>query len=130
MDERKALKHPIQPIGKDDSGTVRFKENKLVSLLLEQGPFDLNQLIALSMAEGLEDDYGQLLQLIGYSVSGIPRQTMSEYAAFDAMTETGADPRDARIAALEQMLADYRRLLRPAIASIFAIHPDDLEDDQ
>ena len=67
----KDLKHPMQPIGFDDAGIIRFKENKIVSFLLDSGTFDLNQ-IRRMLAEGVftNEDYTHLMQLIGYSVSG------------------------------------------------------------
>lgn len=67
-------KHPMQPIGWDETGkTVRFKANKIVRMLLDEGPFDLNEItciIARDENKFNEDDYTQLMQLIGYSVSG------------------------------------------------------------
>lgn len=68
----KDLKHPMQPIGWDETDKViRFKANKIVRFLLDMGPFDLNK-ISMMNAQGMfhEDDYTQLMQLIGYSVSG------------------------------------------------------------
>lgn len=68
----KDLKHPMQPTGWDETGKViRFKENKIVKLLLDTGKLDLND-ISLMDLNGMfgEDDYTQLMQLIGYSVSG------------------------------------------------------------
>jgi hypothetical protein len=68
----KDLKHPMQPIGWDDTGKViRFKKNKIVRLLLDTGKLDINDLAKMN-AQGMfnEGDYTQLMQLIGYSVSG------------------------------------------------------------
>jgi hypothetical protein len=59
--------HPMQPLVQDAFGTVRFRENKIVSFLLDRGPYDLNKLCVMDWPEG---DYTQLMQLIGYSVSG------------------------------------------------------------
>lgn len=61
------MKHPMQPIEKDEHGVVRFKKNNIVRLLLEAGPLDLNQ---LAMMHFSKEDREQLMQLIGYSVSG------------------------------------------------------------
>ena len=63
--------HPMQPIIIDDSGTTRFKENKIVSLLLETSRLDLNAL-SMMLAKDMvkQEDYTHLMQLIGYSVSG------------------------------------------------------------
>ena len=68
----KDLKHPMQPIGWDETGKViRFKKNKIVDWLLETGKFNLNDIMKM-VGSGVfnEDDYTQLMQLVGYSVSG------------------------------------------------------------
>ena len=68
----KDMKHPMQPVGFDSTGkVVRFKENKIVRFLLNEGPFDLNQISSM-MAKDMfsEEDYTHLMQLIGYSISG------------------------------------------------------------
>lgn len=65
------LTHPQQPIGFADDGAIRFKENKIISRLFEHGVISLNN-IRVKVADGEfpEEDYVQLTQLIGYSVSG------------------------------------------------------------
>jgi hypothetical protein len=40
----KKARHPRQPVVLDERGVPRFKENKIVSFLLDEGPFDLNRL--------------------------------------------------------------------------------------
>ena len=60
-------KHPIQPIVTDEHGTLRFKTNKIVKFLLDNGGFDMND---LSMMDFTDNDREQFAQLIGYSVSG------------------------------------------------------------
>lgn len=57
----------MQPVVLDGDGTPRFKENKLVHFLLKTGPNDLNKLAAMPWSD---EDYDQLMQLIGYSTSG------------------------------------------------------------
>jgi hypothetical protein len=65
--------HPMQEVVR--VGKVpRFRENKLISILLaeaEKSGFDLNT-VALMNARGEVEDHDviQLMQLIGYSVSG------------------------------------------------------------
>jgi len=56
--------HPMQPIANDPHGIYRFKENAIV-LHLVQGR--LNELSTLGFSD---EDWMQLMQLIGYSVSG------------------------------------------------------------
>jgi hypothetical protein len=59
-------RHPDQPVVFTD-GVARFKENAIVSFLLNAGPFDMNQLALMPFSE---DDRNQFAQLLGYSVSG------------------------------------------------------------
>lgn len=68
--ESDSLEHPMQPIGWDGN-VIRFKRNKIVQMLLDTGKFELNG-ISLMNARGMfgKGDYTQLMQLIGYSVSG------------------------------------------------------------
>lgn len=60
-------KHPVQPLEKDECGTLRFKENKIVRFLLDAGPFDMNQIAVIPFDN---EDREQFAQLIGYSLSG------------------------------------------------------------
>lgn len=62
------MTHPMQPIIKDESGTIRFKENAIVRLLLESPrPLNLNDLALIDFSP---EDQIQFAQLIGYSLSG------------------------------------------------------------
>ncbi len=61
------MSHPIQEIVKSKNGVLRFKENKIVTYLLDKGPFDMNH---LAMQEFSKEDLEQFAQLIGYSVDG------------------------------------------------------------
>lgn len=61
------MKHPMQPIYRDDEGVYRFKPNKIVRALLDTSSLDLNQLATMNFSK---EDHEQLAQLIGYSVSG------------------------------------------------------------
>jgi hypothetical protein len=59
---------PLQPIEWDGHGVIRFRENRIVRKLLDEGPFDMND---IARFEGITDDErSQFAQLIGYSVSG------------------------------------------------------------
>jgi len=60
-------KHPMQPVEIAKDGVIRFKQNKLVRFLVDQ--YGLNQL-HMRCSEATEEDWNQLAQLIGYSVSG------------------------------------------------------------
>jgi hypothetical protein len=64
--------HPMQPVILDDHGTARFKRNKIVRYLIDQGHergLGLNDLARMGNAFD-QEDWQQLAQLIGYSVSG------------------------------------------------------------
>ena len=59
--------HPIQPLKIDHEGVLRFKENKIVRFLLEDGHNDLNRLAIIPFSD---EDREQFAQLIGCSLSG------------------------------------------------------------
>lgn len=61
------MKNPMQPIGFDEDGVIRFKRNAIVRLLLDTGKLTLNDLACMSFSQ---TDWQQFYQLIGYSVSG------------------------------------------------------------
>lgn len=61
------MKHPIQPIALDKHGVARFKENKIVSFLLNNGKHDMN---SLACEDFSQEDREQFAQLIGYSLRG------------------------------------------------------------
>ncbi len=63
-------KNPMQPVVIAADGAIRFKANEIVRDLLglaEKNGVGLNHIAA---GEYSKDDYSQLMQLIGYSVSG------------------------------------------------------------
>ena len=53
-----------QPLIKDDQGVIRFKKNAYVERLAE------GKLNDLAMLDYPQEDFEQLMQLIGYSVCG------------------------------------------------------------
>lgn len=60
----------MQPVVIASDGCARFKENKIVSDLLDLASkhgVSLNQICMMGYET---DDYAQLMELIGYSVSG------------------------------------------------------------
>ena len=61
------MKHPIQPVVKDDRGVERFKENAIVRYLFDSGACNMNVLARLPFDR---EDREQFAQLIGYSLSG------------------------------------------------------------
>lgn len=123
-------RHPIQPLALDAHGTLRFKENKIVSHLLEVAQKHGCGLNELARMEFSQDDREQFAQLIGYSLSGygdLSYISDDTYNAARAMVDEGiTDSKDARIVALEHELFMVRSALRGPMARLFGIHPDDL----
>lgn len=64
----------MQPVVLDDDGVVRFKVNRVVRWMsdrLKERGIGLNEIFIAHDPRGDDrDDYQQLMQLIGYSVSG------------------------------------------------------------
>lgn len=63
-------KHPMQPIVVAKDGVARFKHNQIIEDLLDAAAaigLDLNAIAARGYSQ---DDYSQLMKLIGYSVGG------------------------------------------------------------
>ena len=61
------MKHPRQPVEEDKYGTLRFKQNKIVAFLLDNGGIDMNK---LAVTDFSDEDRCQFAQLIGYSQCG------------------------------------------------------------
>lgn len=65
-----SAKHPMQPVQWDGSGVIRFKANAIVRYTIDWGNdhgCGLNELACMTFSN---EDWTQLAQLIGYSVSG------------------------------------------------------------
>ena len=90
----------------------------------------LNEIAGLDFTD---DDRQQFAQLIGYSLSGyseLQSYVTDEAYATAAQMAHAVDERDARIAALEQKLAELRAaadMLREPVARLLEMHPDDLK---
>jgi hypothetical protein len=123
------MKHPLQPLVKDKHGRLRFKENQIVSYLLEAGRkigVDMNELAILPFPR---EDRERFAQLIGYSLSGFGELSYVSDDTYDTatkMSETGKAEQDSRVEMLEEKLENIRNALREACTSAFHIHPDDL----
>lgn len=121
------MKHPIQPIEKDKNGVARFKKNAIVEFLLDNGPFDLND---IAVKDFSKEDSQQFAQLIGYSLGGYSelRGYVDDEAYYVAerMYEKGLSEKDARIDFLEELVKNLKDKLRKPMAELFEIHPDDL----
>jgi len=121
------MKHPIQPLEKDEHGTLRFKQNNIVRHLLDDGPFDMN---SIAFKDFSKEDRRQFAQLIGYSLNGYGE--LQNYVDDDAygiaekMAEQGVPETTATINHLEEELKELRLTLREPAARLFGVHPDDL----
>lgn len=122
MKKLKNTKHPIQPIGKDEHGVVRFKRNAIVCHLLDHGGIDLNQIAALNFSR---EDQEQFAQLIGYSHSGAHDLSYMSSEVLAAAEAGGTDADRAEY--LRDQLDGLREALRKPMATLFGKHPDDLK---
>ena len=117
------MKHPMQPQTETENKVIRFVENPLVTWLIDQLPDRMNT-IAHEFAMNKDgkycaDDYDQILQLIGYSVSGIPYRDPEKYKITDENKDSD-----------NHFESEYKGLkdqLRPIISELFNIHEDDLK---
>jgi hypothetical protein len=122
-------KHPIQPIVTDDKGVLRFKENRIVSDLLNFATgrgFGLNEIACRDYSR---EDRQQLAQLIGYSLRGYGE--LRSYVDDDAygaaqLMANGLNEVEARIEHLQSTLNTLRASLVTPMAELFGVHPDDL----
>ena len=67
----KKAKHPVQPLIDKENDRIRFKENAIVSYILDlttqKGIADMNSLSIMNFSV---EDREQFAQLIGYSLDG------------------------------------------------------------
>lgn len=120
-------KHPLQPL-QMVNGVLRFKENKIVSKLLEVASAHGCGLNELARMDFSHDDWQQLRQLIGYSHSGIPAMDEESWQAANAMYEAGITETEARYNHVRDLLDGLRKQLRKPVASLYDIHEDDLTE--
>lgn len=119
-------KHPIQPLVVSDGGVIRFKANKIVQYLLDNGGIDLNQLACMDFSQ---EDREQFAQLIGYSHSGAADLSYfsdETWEAAQAMYEHGETDAEARLRVLQERLEDAKNGMRTGVARLFGVHPEDL----
>jgi hypothetical protein len=129
-DTTKDLKHPFQPVGLDEHGVLRFKENEIVRYILDFGNITLNDIAVKNFPR---EDRVQFAQLIGYSVSGFGELTSyvsdEDYETADSMYRDKLDEKDARIKVLEEKLRNVRRALKAGISELYSIAEEDLTEE-
>lgn len=105
------MKHPMQYIENH-----RFVENKLISWMVDK--IGLNEISIKSHDKGFndDDDYDQLLQLTGYSTSGIPYRDKDKYL----ITDNSLKPEDAYEKAYKKLKSD----LVPIVSDLYDIGID------
>jgi len=121
----------MQPIFVDDSGTLRFRANRVVEYLLDNGGLDMNALALAAYNHNFSnEDRQQFAQLIGYSLCGYGDLSYVTQQAYDLAFKRANDPegdaKDQEIALLKQQIQSLRDALRGPMADFFGIHPDDL----
>ncbi len=117
------MNHPIQPIEAAEGDRPRFKKNLIVDFMVEK--FGLNNLAIMDFPQ---EDWEQLAQLIGYSLSGFSELSYVRDETYDTACKMldGATEDRARIEVLEEMLERVREGLKIATPAAFRLHPDDL----
>lgn len=122
------MKHPIQPVVENKHGTWRFKENAIVSHLLEHGQktgCGLNEIACMKFDQ---DDRSQFAQLIGYSLSGYGDLSYHDDGILDTaykMHEKGLTEEQARITVLEEELKSLKEAVKEATVKFAALHVED-----
>lgn len=114
------MKNPIQPIIDG-----RFKSNKIVEFVLENGNIDLNDIARSSFTN---DDREQFAQLIGYSLSSYSSLSYVSDETYNAakLMSKGASEDQARIESLTETIKEIKKGLKIAAIEAFRIHEDDL----
>lgn len=118
------MKHPIQPLEKDADGKIRFKKNSIVDFLSK------NRLNELSEMDFPQEDWEQLAQLIGYSLTGFSELSyVSDETYYTAVIMATHEKPEyaARIEYLEKTIEEVRIGLRQIVPKVFKIHKDDLD---
>ncbi|WAT32217.1 hypothetical protein [Pseudomonas sp. GXZC] len=102
------MNHPMQPLEPDEQYGFRFKENAIVTYLLDHGGIDMNALAVLDFSV---EDREQFAQLIGYPLTGFGELSYvraQTYAVAASMASTGSTEVECRIAHLEAELKALR----------------------
>jgi len=118
-------KHPIQPV-LSVNNVLRFKENAIVSYLLDNGGITLNDIAFLDFSD---EDREQFAQLIGYSLSGFGDLYYTSNKTYETavmMYETGKTEIESRNDFLEETITELKDALREPMAALFGVSPEDL----
>ena len=129
---KKPRQNPIQPLYKDEAGTIRFKENLIVRDMLDLASKHGMSMNDIAVRGYTIEDRQQFAQLIGYSLGGYGELssyvTDVAYAVAEAkLTSDKSDVELERDHYKEQLLA-LRKALREPMARLFEKHPSDLDE--
>lgn len=119
--------HPIQPLQKDEYGTLRFKGNAIVRYMLDNGGLNLNHLMSIDFSN---EDRQQFAQLISYSLSGYSDLFYVDdaaYAAASIKAEENVSDTEARLRYYEELVSGLKEKLKEPMAALFEKHPDDFD---
>lgn len=122
-------KMPMQPVINDEHGHLRFDANLVVRRLLDEAQkrgFGLNELACCSFPREHRE---QFAQLIGYSLSGASDLSYFSTETLEAAHASftgGKSEHEARADHLRDQLDAFKAAIRPAVAALFGVHPDDL----
>lgn len=124
-------KHPIQPLELDLHNVLRFKENRVVSILYEKlRSMGIDPWSLLGRDNVTKDDLRQFAQLIGYSHSGaqdLPYMDDKTLEAAKIAYHSGKTELEARNEYLEERHRLMVEALTPLTLTAFVLHEDDLE---
>lgn len=84
--------HPLQPLVRDEHGVVRFKQNAIIDWLFRTGQLDLNRIAIEVQQQGWQEEAQQLVQLLGYSLSGYGDLSYVTDEAYERAAAQGVDP--------------------------------------
>lgn len=87
------LTHPMQRIFIDADGVQRFRENQIVSFLLNTSSTNMNTLALMPFSKA---DREQFVQLIGYSVAGFGELPYVSAGAYNAAKIAAARARKGK----------------------------------
>lgn len=118
------MKHPFQKPYIDEHGVHRFTANSIVLRIIEKH-VDFNKVVSDCYCHSKED-WTQFYQLIGYSLSGCPRLSDSDFEAATKMLEDGLSEVEARANAAENELKKVQDKVASAISELFEVCPDEL----
>jgi len=114
------MKHPMQKQCFTENKVKRFTENKLVTWLIDQLPNGMNDLSREFYRNNHDaDDYDQILQQIGYSVSGIPYKNKDLHE----ITDADENPEES----FERRYKWLKSSLAPIMSEVYQIAEEDME---